>query len=135
MTARAEVVASLARLSFSGIAKTFQLSLAVDVGSVSRGRPVRCVARMIFPDTDYLDAAPPFVTETAFHYHWHDDEKTLGSLVTALTDRLLHEFGESVWVDGRRPLNPHDRGGGYGRFRTSGASFEPVPRRGAAGTG
>jgi hypothetical protein len=101
MTAREEVAASLARLSFSGIAQAFQLSVAVDVGSVSRGRPVRCVARMVF------------------HYHWGDDEKTLGSLVTALTDRLLHEFGESVWVDGHRPLDPHDRGGSrWRRFRS-----------------
>ena len=115
-------MASLARLSFSGIAQAFQLSVAVDEGPVSRGRPVRCVARMVFPDTDYQDvsAAPPFPTETAFHYYWGDDEKTMGSLVTALTDRLLHEFAESVWVDGHRPLDPHDRGGGWGRFRTSG---------------
>lgn len=123
MTARQEAEAQLRRLSFSGIAEHLQLRVVVDEGPVSRSRPVRCLARMVFPDTCVREGSPPpFPTETAFHLTWGDDTSTVASLVTALQDRLLHEFAESVWLDGERLLDPHGREGrsaGWDRFRRS----------------
>lgn len=120
MTAREEATLQLRRLSFSGIAAHFCLEVAVDDPPVSRGRPVRCVARMTLPDTSVLEGeVPPFRTETAFHLHWGDDVATVASLVEALHDRLLHEFAESVWVDGGRPLDPHASTRAWSRFRSS----------------
>jgi len=119
MTAREDAEILLRRFNTSGLPAMLNLRFVVDAGPVSRGKPVRCLAIMTLLDSNVRDRAEPFETQNLFHLHWGDDAATMRSLALALSDRLLHEMCEGIWMGDARPLNPHDPTSAWRPFRAT----------------
>ena len=107
-TLREQAAQALRRWSFGPALAALSPRVEVDVGPPypRRGRPIRCVVVLTCPDRD---TGAPLELRSAFELHPDDDEATLRSLWQALSQRLLHEAGEALLLDGRRIADPHAR--------------------------